>query len=114
MTSRLTSRKRTKNNNFQKIWGVMEELTMFYSNNSNFVKTDKSKWLISGTATWKIIWDLYILFILLAICTIIPYRLAFDDRDTLGWIMTYAAIDICFFLDIIISFFTTFTDEMTY
>jgi hypothetical protein len=57
---------------------------------------------------FKMFWDVYVLVLLLAVCTVIPWRLAFDG-ESFGWELTYTIVDSCFFIDIILTFFTTIT-----
>lgn len=38
-----------------------------------------------------------------------PYRIAFVQADELGWTVFYYFIDVCFLIDIILTFNTTFT-----
>lgn len=59
----------------------------------------------------KIIWDVYIMLILLATTFIIPYRLAFVDEDPLHWVILYFVFDFHFFIDMILCFFTSYTDD---
>jgi hypothetical protein len=39
-----------------------------------------------------------------------PFRIAFYDIDTLGWILFDIMVDLVFFLDIILNFFTAYFD----
>jgi hypothetical protein len=44
----------------------------------------------------------------------VPIRLAFaDGADPLEWILLYAFVDLSFLVDIILTFFTSFTDSNT-
>ena len=54
----------------------------------------------------KIYWDIFIILLLIIVCTIIPWRLAFD-KDTIGWEIAYYVIDLCFLIDMILTFYTT-------
>jgi len=45
---------------------------------------------------------------------VVPYRLAFVVIDEPAWIWTYQAIDIVFFVDIILTFFTSIQDDEKY
>jgi len=40
-------------------------------------------------------------------------RLAFYDRDPLGWILMYGVVDFSFLTDLVLTFFTSYTDETT-
>lgn len=59
----------------------------------------------------KIVWDLWILFILLIVSLIVPVRLAFVEEDTASWFMFYIVTDFMFLVDIILTFFTSISDE---
>ena len=43
--------------------------------------------------------------------TVVPFRLAFSDFDTPGWMAIYAVVDISFLADVILTFFTSYTKE---
>ena len=43
-------------------------------------------------------------------CIIIPFRLAFADDESLSWDIAYYIMDLFFFLDMILAFFTTTSD----
>ena len=42
---------------------------------------------------------------------VVPVRLAFEDNDPLGWKIAYSIVDVSFLVDIILTFFTSFTDS---
>lgn len=44
---------------------------------------------------------------------VVPVRLAFADTDPLEWIICYAIVDLSFFMDILFTFFTSYTDNIT-
>jgi len=56
-------------------------------------------------------WDIFIMVILVIITLIVPWRLAFVDVETLPFTSMYYAIDIIFFIDIILNFLTSYLDE---
>jgi hypothetical protein len=41
----------------------------------------------------------------------VPFRLAFTDEDPPGWIVAYAIMDFSFLVDVILTFFTSYTKE---
>jgi hypothetical protein len=41
---------------------------------------------------------------------IVPVRLAFQDDEPIGWVVAYSAVDLSFLIDIILTFFTSYTD----
>jgi hypothetical protein len=49
---------------------------------------------------------MFVMFLLLIVCTIIPWRLAFAGENY-NWEITYYIIDSIFFVDIILTFHTT-------
>ena len=59
---------------------------------------------------YKIIWDVWILMLLLVVSIIVPVRLAFTDNESLPWLIYYTVTDAFFFIDIILTFFTSITD----
>ena len=52
-------------------------------------------------------WDLYIVFVLVFVAFVVPYRLAFVDVDTDVWVWTYQTIDFMFLVDIVLTFFSS-------
>ena len=44
-------------------------------------------------------------------CTVVPFRLAFTSFDPVGWVVSYAIVDITFLFDVILTFFTSITVE---
>lgn len=68
-------------------------------------------WVILANDKYKIAWDIYIMFILINTTVFVPYRLAFIDQEEIGWTTTYYCIDALFFVDIILWFFTSYTDS---
>ena len=66
----------------------------------------RGKCIIYSDDTHKIQWDIFIIILLIVVCTIIPWRLAFSE-DTFGWEIMYYVMDFFFLLDMIFTFFTT-------
>ena len=56
-------------------------------------------------------WDLFVLALLLVVSIVVPYRLAFYPDQSSTWTAIYLAMDFCFLLDIIVTFFTSVPDE---
>ena len=52
-------------------------------------------------------------FLLITVCILIPFRLAFDESNNpnWGWESIYALFDFFFFIDIIVTFFTVYEDK---
>ena len=59
----------------------------------------------------KMIWDIWIMLLLLFVSVCVPARLAFVEDESTEWIIIYALIDSFFFLDILLSFFTAIDDD---
>ena len=51
-----------------------------------------------------------VLIILLLVSIIVPVRLAFVEQETDVWIFLYLFTDVVFFVDIILTFFTSVSD----
>jgi len=51
--------------------------------------------------------------LLVVISFMLPYRLAFSEKDTSFIAFFYLFMDSCFFIDIVLTFFTTVTDNAT-
>jgi lysylphosphatidylglycerol synthetase-like protein (DUF2156 family) len=66
---------------------------------------------------YKLAWDLIIMAILAFVILVLPTRIAFQyDSDETGvepaWQAIYNFIDFMFLIDIVLTFFTSYTDEM--
>ena len=54
------------------------------------------------------------MIILLFVAVILPYRMAFYDNDpSKSWMSIWLIIDVLFFIDMILTFCTTYTHELT-
>ena len=85
----------------------LDDFSIFYS---SAPAMGTSKCIIMSNNHWKIMWDVWILMLLLVIVVIVPWRLAFyGDRDIV-WIVIYWVIDFFFLIDIILTFFTSVSD----
>ena len=87
-----------------------KEFTQLYSNGP-VAKSGDATCIIMSNNPYKIIWDVLILFLLTFICFVVPYRLAFSDGESFGWQLTYGIIDMFFTLDILLTFFTSVSDN---
>ena len=57
-------------------------------------------------------WDVFMALVLIVSCTTTPLRLAFAaDEEVIFWIITNGIIDILFFIDMFLTFFTALYDE---
>lgn len=88
---------------------VFEDFLNLYSEQPH-LKTNK-RCIIMQSNRYKIIWDLSVLFLLLVVSIVVPIRLAFSEGETLGWFIFYVVTDTIFFIDIILTFFTSVSDE---
>ena len=70
-----------------------------------------SKFLISQNNPIKIVWDLFILLELIFISILVPYRIAYANVESKGWTTAYYFIDICFGIDIILTFNTSYINH---
>ena len=84
------------------------------------IRKKKRSCIIYSDDKHKVKWDIFIIFLLIIVCTIIPWRLAFAEEDQTPtakqvWEYVYYGIDFLFFLDMIFTFFTTIpsTEGMT-
>jgi len=62
----------------------------------------------------KILWDFYIMIVMVIAAFLTPWQLAFVDDDTEGWLAVNAATDLSFLIDLMVTFFTAFYEEKTY
>lgn len=61
--------------------------------------------------TVRVLWDIYILVVLIYVLILAPYRIGFDD-PAIGFAFFFElSLDFCYILDIFIQFRTTFVDE---
>ena len=70
----------------------------------------KGRCIIMPSAKWKLVWDFWVVFLLLIVSLLVPYRLAFDPEDSTGWLIVYYGIDSCFAIDMIFTFLTATID----
>ena len=94
----------------------IEENMRIYSNfyAETFPKDHRPPCIIFANQTGKIYFDLYITFTLLFITMVVPVRLAFgEDYETIAWLIIYSIIDFGYLLDMVFSFFTSYTDDLT-
>lgn len=73
-------------------------------------RSHRKKWIIYPEDDWKGKWDLYITMILIFTCMSTPYLISFD-AETQVWICVNYTIDLCFFVDIILSFAQAYYDD---
>lgn len=55
---------------------------------------------------------MFILLELIFISVVVPYRLAFSNHDSKAWTVVYNVIDVCFGIDIFLTFNTSYSDSV--
>jgi len=88
---------------------MFEDFSNFYASSAPI--DERPRFIIPANNRFKIVFDLFIMVCLMFTATVVPFRLAFSDGDSPGWIAVYAIVDISFLADIILTFFTSYTDE---
>ena len=91
------------NNLFRKPGEFFDNFTALYEMPLQMNK--KAKCIILPNARWKLIWDFYIVFLLLLVSVIVPFRLAFYKTDDTSWLIAYSVIDSFFLFDMVLTFF---------
>lgn len=69
------------------------------------------RFLLLPDDPFKIKWEMLIAVVLIFTAIITPFRLAFSSSDDRTWSVINYVIDITFFLDIILTFFSAYEDE---
>jgi hypothetical protein len=64
-----------------------------------------SKWVILPDNRAKLHWDVFMYGLLLFICTVTPFHIAFTYRS-FTWCVLYYTLDLCFVFDILVCFST--------
>ena len=59
----------------------------------------------------KLAWDIFVLVVLLIVSMVVPIRLAFSTHDPWSWTIAYAIADLIFFIDLVLTFFTSISDD---
>jgi len=67
--------------------------------------------MISGDNLYKQLFDLYIMALVLYVAIVVPFRLGFNIEETKVFKVIGYVIDISFFVDMVLTFFTSFYDE---
>jgi hypothetical protein len=68
--------------------------------------------MIYSDDKYKIYWDIFIALLLIIVCVIIPFRLAFIEEYSYSWEVTYYIFDLFFLIDILLTFNTSYTSEL--
>ena len=83
---------------------------MFYPTDETFIKSYTSHPL----DRFKIFWDIFLGTVLIFVCIVVPYRIAFVPVDSTGWKIVNWIIDAIFLMDMILIFNTAYLDEDHY
>lgn len=90
----------------------MNEITSFYNVPVNYGR-DKKGCTILPNKRWKLLWDFWIVFLLLVVCLLVPYQLAFYPNEDTLMQLVYYSIDFCFLIDMLFTFITAIHDPKT-
>ena len=67
------------------------------------------RYLVNPIGFFKKVWDVLMVFILLYIATLVPYRTAFVDEESSGLMKAFElTVDVMFVLDIFLTFLTPY------
>lgn len=61
----------------------------------------------------KHVWDAFIMVLLMFVTISLPVRLAFYESDDFTWKIINSFVDICFGIDLILSFFSSYVDSVS-
>ena len=67
--------------------------------------------LVHHNAKWRMNWDLYVMLLAVYNCMSIPFEVAFDPEEPLGYKILNYVCDFSFAIDIILAFRTTYLNE---
>ena len=87
-----------------------------YAKFDNMIPTEEAKkkiptCIIYSSSSKKITWDLFVAVLLIIVCLVVPYRITFVPVEDPNVEMAFLIFDAFFFIDMCLSFFTTFPDE---
>lgn len=106
---------RVNHRTYKEIETDLEQFKKFYSDST--VKEEfKNRCIILQNNAYKIMWDIAVMIIVIAVAIILPIRIAFKDNsgEEFGWVIAYIVIDVIFFVDILLNFFTSYTEQDTH
>lgn len=66
--------------------------------------------MVHPSSLQKTIWDFIIVLLLVYTATVMPFKFAFIEDDS-DWLVLEIMIDLLFFLDVIITFFSAYYDD---
>lgn len=88
---------------------IVENFLAFYGADNEANSTTKC--IIMRNNIFKIVWDIFVLLVLLMVSMIVPVRLAFTTHEPLVWFIVYLFADCIFAIDLVLTFFTAISDE---
>lgn len=71
----------------------------------------QSKYLIEEVSRFKQIWDVWCMILVLYVALVVPFRLSLDLEDNKGLTTFNIIMDLCFLVDIVLTFFTAYYDD---
>ena len=91
---------------------VLKDIQSLYSETavSSHYSTS-AKWIIRSNNKYKIMWDVFVLGLVLIVSLVVPTRLAFAQSESQGYFIFYLCSDLIFLLDIFFTFFTSVSDK---
>jgi hypothetical protein len=69
-----------------------------------------AKCVIFSTNKYKVIWDVFVIVMLLFVCVFIPFTIAFHEEEHPEWKTTFLVCDGFFLIDMFLCFFTSITN----
>ena len=73
--------------------------------------TSINDYVIDPSTTWKVCWDIFVGSNILYSAIVVPFRLGFHVTITPMWLYAEVSVDVVFFVDMILSFLTSYTDN---
>jgi hyperpolarization activated cyclic nucleotide-gated potassium channel 1 len=68
--------------------------------------------MLLPSSTFKQVWNAFVVVLLIYTATVMPYHMAFVETQSTGqWFIIDAVIDVSFFLDIIVVFFSAYEED---
>ena len=68
-------------------------------------------WLFSPNTNYFRVWSLILMIILIYTALAVPYRLSFTSDNDSDWLIVDTIIDVCFFIDILVTFNSSYYDK---
>lgn len=91
------------------VQNIVEDFLVLYA--APTTGENNRKCIIMRSNKCKLAWDIFVLIILIIVSMVVPIRLAFSTYDPLSWTLAYIIVDCIFTVDLILTFFTSISDE---